>query len=79
MDPKHILIVVFIFVAGLFSLISSIKNWDWFFEHRKARLLAHVLGRMGARIFYGSLGLMLIGLGIYLLLVPNAQVQIANP
>lgn len=57
---------------GAFPVVASWRNWDWFFNHRKARLFVAMFGRNGARVFYTILGL-LIGVGaggrmVYLLL-----------
>ena len=54
--------------CGLFSLAGAVKNWDWFMEHRKARFMCSLLGRKGARIFYGLLGLIICGGGVAFLL-----------
>ena len=54
--------VVFI-LAGLFSLAGAVFDWDWFMGSRRAGLIVRILSRTGARIFYGLLGLVLIGLG----------------
>jgi hypothetical protein len=54
----------FVFIAvGIFSVFCSIKDYDWFMEHRKARLLVKLLKRNGARIFYTVLGTGLIVFG----------------
>ncbi|MGK7878734.1 MAG: immunity 17 family protein [Crocosphaera sp.] len=58
---------LFVIVAGVFSLCGAILNWDWYMNHRKARFLVKILGRGGARVFYGVLGLGLIILGGLLL------------
>ena len=57
-----------VIAAGIFSLCGAILNWDWYMNHRKARFLVRLLGRDGARIFYGIIGLGLVILGILLLL-----------
>ncbi|MEQ8221569.1 MAG: immunity 17 family protein [Candidatus Eremiobacterota bacterium] len=53
---ENVIIGILIILSGLFSLISSIKNWEFFFSHTRARFLVRILGRTGARIFYGLLG-----------------------
>lgn len=60
---ENILFTVVMALAGLFSLLASIFNWNFFFENRKAYLFVKLFGRNGARIFYGLLGLALIILG----------------
>ncbi len=56
--------IVFVLV-GLFSATASLLNWNFFFEHRKARVFVFLFGgRLGARIFYALLGTALIVLGV---------------
>jgi hypothetical protein len=54
------LVIVFIVVAGIFALCAACCNWDWFFAARKAGFMVKVIGRTGARVFYGVLGLAII-------------------
>jgi predicted small integral membrane protein len=57
-----------IFIAmGSFVLIGAIGNWEWFMNHRKAKLVVKILTRKGARIFYGILGSVLIAFGVLIL------------
>lgn len=60
---EYLVLGIFI-VAGLFALLSSVFNFDWYFNSRKAATVVNRLGRTGARIFYGLLGLALITAGI---------------
>ena len=55
--------------AGAFTVIGAIADWDWFMGARRARLLAALLGRTGARLFYALLGGGLAGVGLVLALV----------
>lgn len=57
---------IFFVLAGLFSILGAIKNWDFFMNNRKAYIWVKLFGRNGARIFYGILGFVIaiIGLGI---------------
>jgi hypothetical protein len=57
---ENILFTLVMVLAGLFSLIASICNWNFFFENRRAYLFVKLFGRNGARIFYSLLGLALI-------------------
>ncbi|NBX37155.1 MAG: hypothetical protein EBR10_08040 [Planctomycetes bacterium] len=53
-----------IFIAGgVFSIYGAVTDWDWFINHHKARFYVSILGRSGARVFYGVLGIVLIVLG----------------
>lgn len=60
---EYLVFGLFIF-AGLFALIASVFNFDWYFNSRKASTIVGWLGRSGARIFYGILGVALIVCGI---------------
>jgi len=54
-----------IFIAiGLFTLSAAAFNWDWFMNARNARFFVGILGRTGARIFYGVLGIIFLIAGI---------------
>jgi hypothetical protein len=54
----------FLLIAtGLFCITSSLFNWDWYFNHPRARLLVRLFGRMGARVVYAILGAVLILFG----------------
>lgn len=55
--------IIFILV-GAFSLISCIKNFEWFFNNSKAKPFVKIFGRNGARIFYSILGIFIIVLGL---------------
>ncbi len=59
------LIIIFV-LAGVFSLLSSVKNFDWFFNNSKAKPFVKIFGRNGARIFYSILGIFIIILGLVL-------------
>lgn len=51
-------------LGGAFALTCAALDWDWFMNRRKAQLFCKLLGRGGARIFYGVLGAALLGFGI---------------
>ena len=59
MNPLGLVLVA----AGLFSICGAVFDWDWFINSYKARLFVALLGRNGARIFYGILGLIIVVLG----------------
>jgi len=63
MDEKIIFNSFFIAI-GLFAILSSWANWDFFFNHRKAQFFVKILGRKGARIFYIVLGSGFLVLGL---------------
>ena len=59
MNPVGLLLVA----VGAFSIFGGVFDWDFFMEHRKARLFVSMFGRTGARFFYGLLGLVIVVLG----------------
>jgi len=59
MNPVGLIFVA----AGVFSICGAAFDWDWFINSRKARFFVATLGRNGARIFYGVLGIAVVILG----------------
>ncbi len=62
MDPLGF----FPIAIGVFFLIASCKNWDWFMN--TSWPLIELIKRKRLRIYYIIIGLFFIGIGIYLLL-----------
>lgn len=59
-------VVQFIFLlAGIVSLLASLFDWEWFFTADNASFLVKRLGRNGARLAYGTVGLTFIAAAIY--------------
>jgi hypothetical protein len=48
--------------AGAFTIAGAALDWDLFMGSRRATLCVRLLGRNGARVFYGVLGVGLIGI-----------------
>ncbi len=55
----------FMLLAGIFTVVCASKDYDWFMNHRKARLFVAMFGRGGARVFYVGLGMSLIVLSAF--------------
>jgi hypothetical protein len=51
-------------LLGLFPIVAAWQDWDWFFEHRKARFFVQIFGRGGARVFYAILGCVIVAGGL---------------
>ena len=49
---------------GAFTVCGAALDWEFFMDHPKARFFVDLLGRLGARVFYGLLGLLLIALAV---------------
>jgi len=59
---KELYVMIVSVLGGLFCILASIFNWNYFFESRKASFMVSILSRKGARIFYS-----LLGLGLFIL------------
>lgn len=57
-------IAIMAWLAGMFTILAAIADWEWFFTHPKARFFVDRFGRSGARVFYVILGLTLAVLGL---------------
>ena len=51
--------------AGILSVLAAVLNWGWFFTAHNAQAVVRRIGRSRARLVYGALGLLLIGMAIY--------------
>ena len=52
-------------LAGIVSLLASLLIWDWFFTTRNAQTIVRNVGRTRARLFYGILGIIIIGMAVF--------------
>ena len=55
-------------VAGITALLAAILDWNWFFTARNTQFIVQNVGRRQARLFYGLLGVILIGTSIFFFL-----------
>ena len=56
---------LFCIFGGFFTLLAGLSNWNWFWNHPKAKgVLSMCRGKKGAKIFYSILGSLLIAVGI---------------
>ena len=58
----------FIVGAGVFAICGAWFDWDFFMNHRKARVFVRLFGRNGTRLFYGVLGTAILVLGVLLVM-----------
>jgi hypothetical protein len=54
---------IILVLAGVFTVIGAICNWDFFMNSFKSRFWVKLLGRNKARIFYGIVGTGIVILG----------------
>ncbi len=59
--------VVCLVIGGL-TVVGAILDWRWIMDNRRARLTVKLLGRRGARVLYGVLGVIIAGLGVVVLI-----------
>jgi Immunity protein 17 len=52
---KHFIEVTML-TLGLLTVLASVRNWDWLFDHSGRDVLASITSRRGSRILYGTLG-----------------------
>ncbi|WP_077153202.1 immunity 17 family protein [Bacteroides bouchesdurhonensis] len=52
-------------LAGITSLLAALFNWNWFFTTRNAQSIVRNVGHNRARLFYGVLGIVLIGMATF--------------
>lgn len=57
---KQLIIIVLASLSGLFIILASLLDWDFFFESKRAQFFVKKIGRSGARIMYSLLGFFLI-------------------
>lgn len=67
MNPHYFIQGIFV-VAGLLSILAALFNWEWFFSARNTQLIVRNVGRGRARLFYGILGVVLIGMSVFFFL-----------
>ena len=61
----HNIVQSIFLLAGAISLLSALFNWEWFFTADNARFAVKKFGRIGARLIYGIIGLLLIAAAIF--------------
>mgnify|MGYP002660982637 FL=1 len=55
-------------VAGIISLLAAVFDWEWFFTARNTQFAVNSVGRKRARLFYGVLVIILIGMSVFFFL-----------
>jgi hypothetical protein len=50
------LIEITMLALGLLTILASIRNWNFLFDHQGRDVLSNVTSRLGSRIIYGTLG-----------------------
>jgi hypothetical protein len=50
------MIEVTMLTLGLLTVLASIRNWNFLFDHQGRDVLTNITSRLGSRIIYGTLG-----------------------
>jgi hypothetical protein len=58
------IIYLLVFLGGLTTLLGAILNWEGMYRSRRAKGIVSTLGLQGARIFYGVVGVFIMGAAI---------------
>lgn len=67
MQTAEIFVGILFLAIGAFSFLAGVLNWDWFFQSVNASIFLRWFGRAGARYFYGTIGMIVIVIGILML------------
>lgn len=62
--------IIFV-ILGIFSISASIFNFKWFFESENGRMFVKLFGYLGARIFYGIVGGLILYMAYYIYNMPE--------
>lgn len=68
METLYIFTGILFLGIGTFSFLAGIKNWDWFFRSHNASMFTRWFGRERARYIYGTIGIIIIVMGVLTLL-----------
>jgi drug/metabolite transporter superfamily protein YnfA len=52
--------------VGLFTFGGGYYQWPWFMNNRRARFVATMLSRTGARVFYMLMGALIALFGVFM-------------
>lgn len=63
---KTLLPAIFI-VIGIFALVSSVGNFDFYFNNYKVARMVKLIGRNATRVVHAIIGILVIVLGILFL------------
>ncbi len=61
-------VYILFIIAGMFSVLASVKNWNWYFNNFRVQRLVRIFGRTGTRIVYTFIGVFMLGVGIVCLI-----------
>jgi hypothetical protein len=70
MFERDLLVSFIAFALGFLMISSAYTNYERAFEMRTPQYLTETIGRTGARLVMGTIGLLIVLMGIYILCAP---------
>ena len=70
MFERDLLVSFIAFALGFLMISSALTNYERAFEMRTPQYLTDIIGRTGARLVMGTIGLLIVIMGIYILWAP---------
>lgn len=70
MFERDLLIAFIAFALGFLMISSALTNYERAFEMRTPQFLTETIGRTGARLVMGTIGLLIVLMGMYILCAP---------
>lgn len=68
----NIIAAIIFAILGVLSIMAATFNFKWFFTSENGRLFVNLLGKKGARAFYGIVGVLILCMAYYLYSQPMA-------
>ena len=76
MDLRDIFVGSVAMALGVLMIYTALVNQGWCFQMKVARVIAESKGQAKARTFIGSVGALILLLGLYTLIAPMIATQI---
>ena len=70
MFERDLLVSFIAFALGFVMISSALMNYERAFEMRTPQFLTETIGRQGARLVMGMIGLLIVVMGVYILCAP---------
>ncbi|MFV0545784.1 MAG: immunity 17 family protein [Bacteroides sp.] len=65
-------------LAGITALLAALLNWNWFFSTRNAKSIIANVGRKKARLFYGILGIIILGMALFFFIATRQAIAMEH-
>lgn len=78
MYERDLLVSIIAFILGLLIISSAWMNYERAFKMRTPQFLSETLGRTGARLVMGLVGMFIVLIGVYIILTPFLEKKSQN-